>query len=451
MNTVLIVDDSKNIRSTLATTFRLENFRVEQAEDGEQALAAVERGGIDLLLMDLQMPGLDGMDVLRELRVRGHVQPVIFLSAHGTIDRAVEAVRLGAFDFLEKPPHAERILLTARNALRQAALEEENSELRGADDAQFEMIGSAPPMEQLYEQIKLTAPTEARVLILGENGSGKELIAREIHRRSRRAEGPFVCLNCAAVPRDLFESELFGHEKGAFTGSTARRRGKFVRAHNGTLFLDEVAELPRSLQSKLLRVLETGEVEPLGADRETMVDVRVLAATNRDLEQAVAQGEFRQDLYYRLQVVTLQAPPLRDRKSDIPALVERFLSRACEENHLNKAIDEEAVQRLARFDYPGNVRELRNLVERLVILTPGPRIDAAAVERALPSSASSASRGRPTLQGSLKETMAEMERTVLLEVLERQRWRMTSAATELGLERSHLYKKLKALGIERPD
>jgi len=451
MNTVLIVDDSKNIRSTLATTFRLERFRVEQAEDGEQALAIVARGGIDLLLMDLQMPGLDGMETLRELRARGHAQPVIFLSAHGSIDRAVEAVRLGAFDFLEKPPHAERILLTARNALRQAELEEENSELRGADEARFEMIGSSPPMKELYAQIKLTAPTEARVLILGENGSGKELIAREIHRSSRRAEGPFVCVNCAAVPRDLFESELFGHEKGAFTGSTARRRGKFVRAHNGTLFLDEVAELPRGLQSKLLRVLETGEVEPLGADRETVVDVRVLAATNRDLEQAVAQGDFRQDLYYRLQVVTLQAPPLRDRKSDIPALVERFLSRACEENHLSKVIDEDAVQRLGRFDYPGNVRELRNLVERLVILTPGPRIDVAAVERALPSAPATAARLPTGLQGSLKETMAEMERQVLMQVLERQRWRMTAAAAELGLERSHLYKKLKALGIERPD
>ena len=450
MNTVLIVDDSKNIRSTLATTFRLENFRVEQAEDGEQALAAVERGGVDLLLMDLQMPGLDGMDVLRELRSRGHAQPVIFLSAHGTIDRAVEAVRLGAFDFLEKPPHAERILLTARNALRQAELEEENSELRDADEARFEMVGSAPRMQELYEQIKLSAPTEARVLILGENGSGKELIAREIHRRSRRAEGPFVCLNCAAIPGDLFESELFGHEKGSFTGSTARRKGKFIRAHKGTLFLDEVAEIPLGLQSKLLRVLETGEVEPLGADRETVVDVRVLAATNRDLEQAVAQGEFRQDLFYRLQVVSLMAPPLRDRKSDIPALVARFLGRACEENHLSKSIDEEAIQRLGRFDYPGNVRELRNLVERLVILTPGPCIDVAAVERALPSP-SSATQVTPEFQGSLKETMAEMERQVLLQVLERQRWRMTAAAAELGLERSHLYKKLKALGIDRPD
>jgi DNA-binding NtrC family response regulator len=450
MNTVLIVDDSKNIRSTLATTFRLERFGVEQAENGEQALAAVERGGIDLVLMDLQMPGLDGIEVLRLLREKGHLQPVIFLSAHGTIDRAVEAVRLGAFDFLEKPPHAERILLTARNALRQAELQQENRELRDAADARFEMVGSSSAMRELAQQIRLAAPSEARVLILGENGSGKELIAREIHRSSRRAGGPFVCVNCAAVPRDLFESELFGHEKGAFTGSTARRRGKFVRAHGGTLFLDEVAELPLPMQSKLLRVLESGEVEPLGAERETRVDVRVLAATNREIEQAVATGEFRQDLYYRLQVVTLVAPPLRQRKSDIPALVERFLAQACEENHLSKSLDEEAVQRLSRHDYPGNVRELRNLVERLVILTPGPRIDAAAVERALPALRPGAGEA-PELRGSLRETMAELERQVLRKVLERHRWRMTAAAAELGLERSHLYKKLKALGIERPD
>jgi len=451
MSTVLIVDDSKNIRSSLSTTFRLEGYRVETAEGGEQAIETLERGGIDLLLLDLQMPGLDGIAVLRRARDLGHSMPAIFLSAHGTIDRAVEAVRLGAFEFLEKPPHAERILLTARNALRQARLQEENDELRGADESRFDMVGAAPPMQELFEQIRRVAPTQARVLILGENGSGKELIAREIHRRSLRAEQPFVCVNCAAIPRDLFESELFGHEKGAFTGSTARRRGKFIRAHGGTLFLDEVAEIPRGLQSKLLRVLEAGEVEPLGADREVKVDVRVLAATNRDLERAVAQGEFRQDLYYRLQVVTLVAPPLRDRRSDIPALVARFLARACEENHLSKRIEDAAIERLARHDYPGNVRELRNLIERLVILSPNETIDVAAVERSLPSAAALPARSAPSLRGTLRETMNELERQVLVQVLERQRWRMTAAAAELGLERSHLYKKLKALGIEKPE
>lgn len=451
MSTVLIVDDSKNIRSSLSTTFRLEGYAVETACGGDQAIEALERGGIDLLLLDLQMPGLDGIEVLRRARELGHSMPAIFLSAHGTIDRAVEAVRLGAFEFLEKPPHAERILLTARNALRQARLQEENDELRGADETRFDMVGTAPPMLELYEQIRRVAPTQARVLILGENGSGKELIAREIHRRSLRAEEPFVCVNCAAIPRDLFESELFGHEKGAFTGSTARRRGKFVRAHGGTLFLDEVAEIPLALQSKLLRVLESGEVEPLGADREAEVDVRVLAATNRDLERAVVQGEFRQDLYYRLQVVTLVAPPLRDRKQDVPALVERFLEQACTENHLSKRIADDAVERLAAHDYPGNVRELRNLIERLVILTPTETIDVAAVERSLPSTARAPVAAAPALRGSLRETMNELERQVLLEVLERQRWRMTAAAAELGLERSHLYKKLKALGIEKPE
>jgi DNA-binding NtrC family response regulator len=306
-------------------------------------------------------------------------------------------------------------------------------------------------MRELRERIRRTAPTQARVLIVGENGTGKELIAHALHRHSTRGAGPFVRVNCAAIPRELFESELFGHERGAFTGATARRRGKFARAHRGTLFLDEVGEIPDALQAKLLRAIETGEIEPVGADRELRVDVRVVAATNRDLERAVEQGAFRRDLYYRLQVVTLVAPPLRERREDLPALAEHFLRAACRENNLApRRLDAAATARLAVHDWPGNVRELRNLIERLIILTPGASIGVAEVEQHLPRPRPAGGGDLPACE-NLRETMAALERRVLLETLERHGWRMTAAAEALGLERSHLYKKLRSLGIDRPE
>jgi DNA-binding NtrC family response regulator len=450
MRTILVVDDEKNIRSSLATTFQLEGYRVQTAEDGNRALEAVERDAIDAIVLDMQMPGLDGFETLRELSRREHRIPVIFLTAHGSVERAVEAVKLGAFDFIEKPPHSQKILLAVKNALRQADLEEENHELRAGEASRFDMIGAAPPMRELFEQIARTAPTQARVLVVGENGTGKELIARALHRHSTRAAKPFVRVNCAAIPRELFESELFGHERGAFTGATTRRRGKFIRADGGTVFLDEVAEIPSELQAKLLRALESGEVEPVGAEREITVDVRVIAATNRDLEQAVAEGAFRRDLYYRLQVVTLRAPALRERKGDISELTTAFLRVACEENHRKKTLDEDALEQIVRHDFPGNVRELKNLVDRLVILTEGPVVTGRDVERALSAGPRT---GPPAaeLRGNLRETLAAFEREVVLRVLEACQWRMTAAADELGLERSHLYKKLKVLGIERPE
>ena len=452
MSTILIADDERNIRSTLSNTFQLDGLDVVAVEDGEQAIAAVERGGIDLLLLDLQMPRLGGLEALRRLRELRYDVPAIFLTAHGTFEKAVEAVRnLGAFDFIEKPPHAEKILVSVKNALRQAQLEEENRELRHQSDARFDMIGATPVMRTLYDQILRAAPTQARVLILGENGTGKELVARALHRNSQRAEGPFVRVNCAAIPRELFESELFGHERGAFTGATARRKGKFVRAHKGTLFLDEVGEIPLELQPKILRGIESGEVEPVGADREIAVDVRVIAATNRDLERAASEGRFRQDLFYRLQVVTLRAPALRERKEDIPALAQRFLADTCAENNLPlRELTAAALKRLAQHDYPGNVRELRNLVERLVILTVDRQIDVAAVEQCMPG-ARSAPADELELRGTLRDTLEEVERHLVRTTLERNHWRMTEVASQLGLERSHLYKKMKALGIAKPE
>ncbi len=451
MKTVLVADDEKNIRSSLSVAFRLEGYEVRTAADGQEALEVLDRGGIDLAVVDLQMPRRDGLDVLRELRERDVDIPVMILTAHGSIEKAVEATRLGAFDFIEKPPHAEKILVSARNALRQASLEEENRELREETTLGDDMVGSSEPMQRLHEQIRRVAPSQARVLILGENGTGKELIARALHHRSGRSDGPYVRVNCAAIPRDLFESELFGHERGAFTGATTRRRGKFARADGGTVFLDEIGEIPIELQPKILRVIESGEIEPVGSDDERTVDVRVLAATNRDLDRAVEEGLFREDLYYRLKVVILEAPPLRARLDDLPALTEHFLKLACAENALGpKRLAPEGLELLMAHDWPGNVRELGNLVERLVILTPDETIGAFEVREALPDPRRSI-RGKPDGPRPLRETMTDLEREVVLAALERNRWRMAATARELDLERSHLYKKLKALGIEKPE
>jgi two-component system nitrogen regulation response regulator NtrX len=452
MATVLIADDERKIRKSLQTTLMLEGYEVETVSDGEQALALVERGGVDLLLLDWQMPNRDGLSTLQELRRRGHEVPVVFLSAHGTIERAVEAVRDGAFDFIEKPPLAERLLLSVKNGLRQSRLVEENRSLRSESQARYDMVGESAVMRALYDQIRLTAPTQARVLILGENGTGKELIARALHEHSLRRDEPFVRVNCAAVPRELFESELFGHEKGAFTGATSRRRGKFVRADGGTLFLDEVGEIPLELQAKLLRALESGEIEPVGSEREVRVDTRVLAATNRNLEQAIEDGQFRRDLYYRLQVVTLTAPPLRERLNDVAALSQAFLRQVLNDNNLPvRDLTPAALEQLARHHYPGNVRELKNLIERLVILTPGEEIGADDVAKQLGLAYGAAPSSQPvTLEGSLRETVAHVERDLIVAALEERNWNMSETASQLGLERSHLYKKLKALGIEKP-
>ncbi|MBD3868694.1 MAG: sigma-54-dependent Fis family transcriptional regulator [Acidobacteria bacterium] len=452
MATILVADDERNIRNSLATALKLEGFDPVMAEDGRQALDVLAAGSIDLAILDLQMPVMGGLATLAAMREQGHDIPVMILTAHGSVEKAMEAVRAGAYDFIEKPPHSEKILLSIRNALRQVVLEDENRELRAAAGGRYHMIGTSPPMETLYEQIRKVAPTQARVLILGENGTGKELVARAIHEHSPRAGKPFIGVNCAAVPRDLFESELFGHEKGSFTGATARRKGRFVRADGGTLFLDEVAEIPVDLQSKILRSLESGEVEPVGSDREVRVDVRVLAATNRDLEKEVAEGRFREDLYYRLKVVHMTAPPLRDRREDIPALVEHFLESVAKENNLRPvAMAKPALDGLLSYGFPGNVRELRNMVERLVILSPGDRIEEQDVVEGLPQGGAAGPSGLRTEGRPLREVMADLERDVIGGALRRNRWKMTAAARELDLERSHLYKKVKALGIQKPD
>ncbi|RKI29383.1 sigma-54-dependent Fis family transcriptional regulator, partial [Corallococcus sp. AB004] len=385
---VLIVDDEKNILLTLSQSLQLAGYRTELASSGQVALDVVSARPVDAVLMDVKMPDMDGLTVLAKLTALKPDLPVIMMSGHGTIDTAVKATQLGARDFLEKPLARDRLLVALRNALKHQAAMEELEELR-AQLGRFDMVGGGPAMQRIFSLIQRTAPSEGRVLITGENGTGKELIARALHQNSRRKGGPFVKLNCAAVPHDLIESELFGHEKGAFTGAVSVRRGKFELAHEGTLFLDEIGDMPAAMQSKLLRVLQEGELERVGGAETLKVDVRVIAATNKNLEKEIAAGRFREDLYYRINVVQIHSPPLRERREDLPDLIDTFLREACAKNGRRPlALSPDALAVMSAYDYPGNVRELRNLVERLAILCEGPVVSRTDALELLP-------RGRP--------------------------------------------------------
>jgi DNA-binding NtrC family response regulator len=457
MPTILIADDEKNIRATLTRALRLEGYATLEAESGAQALEHLLGGGVDLLILDLQMPVLDGLGLLQKMADSGSRVPVVVLTAHGTIEKAVKAVRLGAFDFIEKPPAVERILLAVENALRVERLLAENHRLVEEAGIGAGILGASPPMQALAEILRKVAPTEAGVLLLGENGTGKEVVARAIHAASPRRGRPLVTVNCAAIPETLVESELFGHARGAFTGATEARRGKFQQADGGTLFLDEVGEIPLALQPKMLRALESGEVERIGGGACERVDVRVIAATNRDLAAEVAAGRFRQDLYYRLLVVPVRVPALRERREDIALLARHFFEAACRRNRARpRELSAAAVAALERYDWPGNVRELRNAMERVAILVPDASVGAEHLDflgagalgvgpfpGATPAGATPAAL-------PLADELRRHERDIILNVLERNRWRMSKAARELNLERSHLYKKIKSLKIERP-
>jgi two-component system, NtrC family, nitrogen regulation response regulator NtrX len=444
---LLIVDDDANTLASLARAFRLAGHEATVCDSAARALELAQSQRFDMMLSDVVMPGKDGLALLEDLRNAGLALPVVMISGQANIEMAVRATRLGAVDFLEKPLSTDKLLLTVDNVLKLKRLEDENRQLRQKVGTR-EIVHSGDAMRRVMAQVDRVAASEARVCILGETGTGKELIARALHDRSPRRDGPFVTLNCAAVPAELIESELFGHEKGSFTGAAARHLGKFEQAHKGTLFLDEIGDMPVLMQAKLLRVLEGGQVERVGGDKPITVDVRVIVATHRNLDELVKKGQFRQDLYHRIYVFPLHLPALRERREDIPALVTHFAGQISDQNGWKpKPFLPDAIQELERFSWPGNVRELRNVVERLLLLAED-AVDASAVRLALPQGAGAAD-GRPApAAGTLAERTDGFEREVILGELKRHQFRMTDTAKSLGLERSHLYKKCQQLGID---
>jgi DNA-binding NtrC family response regulator len=445
---LLIVDDDANTLASLARAFRLSGHEATVCDNAARALELVKSQPFDMMMSDVVMPGKDGLTLLEEIRGQGITLPVVMISGQANIEMAVRATRLGAADFLEKPLSTDKLLLTVDNVLKLKRLEEENRELRQRV-GKHEIVHAGEAMQRVMAQVDRVAASEARICILGETGTGKELIARALHERSQRRTGPFVTLNCAAVPGELIESELFGHEKGSFTGATARHTGKFEQAHRGTLFLDEIGDMPLVMQAKLLRVLEEGQVERVGGDRSIAVDVRVIVATHRDLDKLVKAGSFRQDLYHRIYVFPLLLPPLRERAGDIAALAAHFARQVADANGWKpKPFTADAIAALERYPWPGNVRELRNVVERLLLLADGP-VDETAVRLALPQAEAPGTAGEAApSSGTLAERMDGFERAQILAELKRHNQRMTDTARALGLERSHLYKKCQALGID---
>ena len=448
MAQLLIVDDDANTLASLARAFRLAGHEATVCDNAARALELVKSQPFDMMMSDVVMPGKDGLAMLEDMRGQGISLPVVMISGQANIEMAVRATRLGAIDFLEKPLSTDKLLLTVDNVLKLKRLEEENRDLRQRV-GKHEIVHAGEAMRRVMAQVNRVAASEARVCILGETGTGKELIARALHDRSARRGGPFVTLNCAAVPGELIESELFGHEKGSFTGATARHAGKFEQAHRGTLFLDEIGDMPLVMQAKLLRVLDEGQVERVGGDRSLAVDVRVIVATHRDLDKLVKAGAFRQDLYHRIFVFPLVLPALRERVEDIPALVAHFARQVAEVNGWKpKPFLPEAIAELQRYPWPGNVRELRNVVERLLLLADG-QVDEAEVRLALPHAEPGGTPGEPaSYGGTLAERTDSFERAQILAELKRHNQRMTDTARALGLERSHLYKKCQALGID---
>lgn len=446
---ILVVDDEQNIRKSLKMILEYENYTFLEAASGEEALDIVEETvGLDLILLDVKLPGRDGLEVLAELKKKPYSPDVIMISGHGTVQTAVEATKLGAFDFLEKPLHRERVLLSIRNALNQNKLLRECQDLRKKAEKRFELVGNHPLMKKLWKEILKTAPTNATVLVYGESGTGKELIARAIHSHSLRAKENFVQVNCAAIPEELIESELFGHEKGAFTGATEKKQGKFELAGRGTIFLDEIGDMSLKTQSKVLRVLEEGEVQKVGSSRINKVDVRVIAATNKDLKKEIREGNFREDLFFRLNVVPLHSAPLREKKEDIPLLIDYFCKNYAEENNFKaKKFSKGVIDAMAKFPWKGNVRELKNTVERLIIMTEADVIE----KKDLPEQI----RGEMQVYlpdtkviKTLKEFRELAEKDFILAKLEDNDWNISQTAREIDTPRSNLYKKLEQYGIK---
>jgi two-component system nitrogen regulation response regulator NtrX len=446
---ILIVDDEEGIRETLTGILEDEGYRPRSAASAVEAREALAEVPADLLLLDVWLPDADGLELLSELRPKHPHTPVIVISGHGNIDTAVKAIRLGAYDFLEKPLSLSRVVLTVQNALEQGRIKRELLDLSQRLDRHEALIGDSAAMRALLGQLEMAGRSDSRILITGENGTGKELVARRIHRLSQRAARPFVAVNCAAIPEELIESELFGHVRGAFTGATADRRGRFEQADGGTLFLDEVADMSLKTQAKVLRVLEEQRFERVGGSKSIEVDVRVLAATNKDLARELEGGRFREDLYFRLAVIPLNVPPLRDRREDVPLLIEHFLDHfAAEHGRRPKRPDPEALQRLIDYPWPGNVRELRNLAERLMIMTPGDTITLADLPVNLRGESGARQKGSLEVEhGTLREAREAFERRFIERKLKECDGNVTRAAAALGLERSYLHRKLRSFGL----
>jgi len=446
--TILIVDDEPGVRSALGGVLRDEGYAVEAVSSGEECLERVTRGGVDLIMLDVWLPGMDGLATFARLRERQVDAQVVIISGHGNIESAVRAIKMGAFDFVEKPLSLDKTVLVVANALRQRRLEAENRALRARVDRQYTMVGESQAIGQLREQVAMAAPTNGRVLIYGENGTGKELVARGIHMQSRRRSGQFVEVNCAAIPEELIESELFGHVRGAFTGAVADRRGKFEVADGGTIFLDEIGDMSLKTQAKVLRVLQEQTMEPVGGTNRIRVDARVVAATNKDLQAEIKAGQFREDLYFRLNVIPIFVPPLRERQEDIPLLADHFMAEFAQEyGRRIKRLDAGAIRTLQRYAWPGNVRELRNVIERLMIMVPGDAITTSDLSfldvPLVPASTSAGSPERRTLH----EARDQFERDLILKTLAEQQGNMSRTAEVLGVERSNLYRKMKTFGI----
>ena len=450
MPSILIVDDEPGVRTALSGVLRDEGYDVDSADSGEACLERLARQAYDVVVLDIWLPGIDGLATLSRMRERQVDAQVVIISGHGNVESAVRAIKMGAFDFVEKPLSLEKTVLVVRNALRQRSLEAENLALRAKVDAQHQMIGESYAMAKLREQVAMAAPTNGRVLIIGENGTGKELVARNIHGMSRRRSAPFVEVNCAAIPEELIESELFGHVRGAFTGAVADRRGKFEAAHGGTIFLDEIGDMSLKTQAKVLRVLQEQVMEPVGGSTRIRVDARVLAATNKDLPAEIRAGRFREDLYFRLNVVPIFVPPLRERTEDVALLADHFMAMMAREyGRRAKTFDPDAVAALQRYPWPGNVRELRNLIERLMIMVPGDRVssrDLTFLEHGFGAPPQATTNPSAPI-APLHDARDEFEKQYILRALAAQQGNMSRTAEVLGVERSNLYRKMRAFGI----
>jgi two-component system nitrogen regulation response regulator NtrX len=453
MARLLIVDDEQSIRDALVQVFEYEGHEVRGASDGPEALALAAQGRFDVIFLDVKMPGMDGLEVLERLREEDPNVLVVMVSGHGTIDTAVEATRKGAYDFLEKPLDTDRLLVTLRRALDLRGLTASMEALRDQVESRYEIVGTSYPVRQVLERIEKVAPTEARVLVTGENGTGKELVARAIHRLSSRADAPFVEVNCAAIPSELIESALFGHIKGSFTGAVQDRAGKFEQANGGTLFLDEIGDMSLAAQAKVLRALEQGVVTRVGGSKAIDVDVRVIAATNKDLQEEIGEGRFREDLFYRLNVVPIHIPPLRERREDIPMLIQHFAQRMAGTTRVAaKVFTDEAVHHLAALEWPGNVRELRNTVERLLILSTGSDVRASDVDMLAPARSTGSGLGSELLgAGTFAEFKERAERAFILQKLRESEWNVAETARRMDMPRSNLYKKIEKYGLVRED